>query len=412
MTDYATVKLRKRKVPIKYEDVSSLSQRNNETFLNHNNNNNGDKKKKILKLPDDICNGALVRIKMIKSKSQDYGSTYRLLVGVKKEEKRSVTKKTKKNKQSRSIRKSKTTSTSHHGRPTIEECDFVTKALAALHPEVVDRNDELRRKTMLESCGMRNSVTEAIVSTMLSQNTTDANSKAAFAKLKRTFGRQQKINTISIDWDDVAHPDNLNKLENAIRVAGLAKTRSERIQKMLQMVQAEHNGSTSIDYLREWTDDERIKKELVRFPGLGPKAISCVLLFALNRPEFPVDTHVLRICQLMGWVSHSHNRITAYEHLNAKVPNNLKMDLHCLLVAHGKHCHYCAANHRPQFPPTDGTKLPCPLKHISKWKGILPIITTTDKLEKIKLEPQDDITPDHIVSNGAKPLNNTIRVKK
>lgn len=36
--------------------------------------------------------------------------------------------------------------------------------------------------------------------------------------------------------------------------------------------------------------------------------------------------------------------------LNEMIPNDVKMDLHCLLVRRGKVCHRCAANGRPQFP--------------------------------------------------------------
>jgi endonuclease-3 len=76
------------------------------------------------------------------------------------------------------------------------------------------------------------------------------------------------------------------KIELAIRVAGLSKIRAERIVAMLQTVKDER-GTPSLDYLNGMPDDE-VKVELSRFKGLGPKTISCVLLFALGRSEFPV----------------------------------------------------------------------------------------------------------------------------
>jgi endonuclease-3 len=235
-------------------------------------------------------------------------------------------------------------------RPTPGECQYATDSLSSLHPEVVSKNDD-RRKTLLESCGMRDCVTDAIVSTMLSQNTTDANSKAAFKSLKKTFP----------NWEYVANCTDISKIEKCIRVAGLAKTRAERIQTMLQTVQTER-GTASLNYIKEIANDDEVKKELSRFKGLGPKTISCVLLFALGRPEFPVDTHVVRITKAMGWIKQSDTRESAYDHLNKVVPNHLKLDLHCLLVQHGKCCHRCASRNRPQFPPKDGTKLHCPLR--------------------------------------------------
>jgi hypothetical protein len=114
--------------------------------------------------------------------------------------------------------------------------------------------------------------------------------------------------------------------------------------------------------------DARAKAELGRFKGIGPKTISCVLLFALDRAEFPVNSHVLRISQQMNWVSQSATREAAYERLNAVVPDELKMDWHCLLVAHGKVCHDCAARGKPQFPPRDGGRIDCPLVRIRKGR--------------------------------------------
>eukprot|EP00978_Attheya_sp_CCMP212_P026318 scaffold86289_cov47-Attheya_sp.AAC.1 len=69
----------------------------------------------------------------------------------------------------------------------------------------------------------------------------------------------------------------------------------------------------------------------------------------------------------MGWLPNaaaSSSREGAYQHLNATIPNDVKLDLHCLLVLHGKVCHSCAAKGRPQFPPADGSRLSCPLKNI------------------------------------------------
>jgi endonuclease-3 len=232
--------------------------------------------------------------------------------------------------------------------------------LALLHPDVVDRN-EGRRREMLQSCGFRSSITDSIVSTMLSQNTTDANSRSAYKSLKKAFPTWESVLTSSSSGSVNGDGDDVDKLAAAIRVAGLAKTRAERIRAMLKTVK-EERGEPSLEYVRDMSDDA-VKVELGRFKGLGPKTISCVLLFGLGRnTEFPVDTHVLRITKQMEWIPcHVTTREGAYEYLNQVVPNDIKLDFHCLLVTHGKHCHRCAANGKPQFPPKDGTRLDCPL---------------------------------------------------
>jgi endonuclease-3 len=279
-------------------------------------------------------------------------------------------------------------------RPSMNESRFATLSLAKVHPYVVNTNDT-RRQTMLEACGMRNSVTDSIISTMLSQNTTDKNSKAAWASLKENFP----------SWDLVVECDDISKIEDSIRVAGLAKTRAERIQAMLRTVKKER-GEASLDYIREF-NDEQVKAELKRFKGLGPKTISCVLLFALGRDEFPVDTHVLRITQKMGWIPPSASREKAYEYLNEMIPNDVKMDLHCLLVRHGKVCHRCAANGRPQFPPDDGSKLECPLVNVSSWNGAVPVqlldkFGLGEKNSKIKTEGKQGIVKNECIPDKVK----------
>eukprot|EP00980_Cylindrotheca_fusiformis_P004241 scaffold918_cov126-Cylindrotheca_fusiformis.AAC.20 len=239
-------------------------------------------------------------------------------------------------------------------RPTGVECRYATISLAKLHPEIVKRNDDQR----IRGDG---TITDSVMHTMLSQNTTDANKNAAWINLKQTFPT----------WSQVAECDDIRRIETAIQVAGLAKTRAERMRTILRTVK-EERGEASLEYIRDFSD-QQVKQELSRFKGLGPKTISCVLLFCLGRDEFPVDTHVMRITQKMGWVPRKASREEAYEYLNEMIPNDVKMDLHCLLVRHGKVCHRCAANGRPQFPPEDGSKLDCPLVQVSSWGGAVPI---------------------------------------
>ncbi len=39
-----------------------------------------------------------------------------------------------------------------------------------------------------------------------------------------------------------------------------------------------------------------------RSAGLGRKSVACVLLLALCKHDFPVDTNVGRICARLGWI--------------------------------------------------------------------------------------------------------------
>ena len=173
--------------------------------------------------------------------------------------------------------------------------------------------EEPRRKPVLDS----------LVGTILSQNTTDATSAVAFANLKRAFPTWEAVR--------VADP---RPVEAAVKCGGLAEIKVRRIQVILNTLH-EERGAACMEYLREM-DDEAVKRELSRFKGVGPKTVSCVLMFCLKRPDFPVDTHVWKIAMTLGWIPKSATRDTAYEHLNRRVPDACKFDLHVLLVEHGK----------------------------------------------------------------------------
>jgi 3-methyladenine DNA glycosylase/8-oxoguanine DNA glycosylase len=62
----------------------------------------------------------------------------------------------------------------------------------------------------------------------------------------------------------------------------------KNIRSILQFLLAERkqyltaSGEPSLEYLRDMPTEE-VKKELLRFKGVGPKTVSCVLMFNLHR---------------------------------------------------------------------------------------------------------------------------------
>ena len=130
-------------------------------------------------------------------------------------------------------------------KPSSTECYLVVQELGKLHPNIIQMNEERRANFALQSknssmkCNPKNTpITDAIISTMLSQNTTAANQNRAFATLKKTFPT----------WEQVANEKNTTRIEESIRVAGLAQIRAERMLAMLQTIQ-EEKGSAHFEYL-------------------------------------------------------------------------------------------------------------------------------------------------------------------
>eukprot|EP00045_Choanoeca_perplexa_P006897 m.60156 g.60156 ORF g.60156 m.60156 type:complete len:247 (+) comp13839_c0_seq2:183-923(+) len=167
-----------------------------------------------------------------------------------------------------------------YARPTIEECEQLHAALSKLHGP---------RVQVLYKQGEHPDLLDSMVKTILSQNTTDINSSKAFLKLKSRFPHWEEVRTSSV-----------TDLEDVIRSAGLAQTKSKRIKAILDTLH-EEKGECSMEYLRTMSNDA-IKRELVRFNGVGPKTISCMLLFNMQRPDLAVDTHIFRLAQRAGWV--------------------------------------------------------------------------------------------------------------
>ncbi|MCO5552718.1 hypothetical protein L7F22_006235 [Adiantum nelumboides] len=262
-------------------------------------------------------------------------------------------------------------------RPLPEDCSEVCHRLSLLHGPLEDyakhkavriSNDEVLQMEYYKEQGskdgpkpplsaglqslsprMRRTVLDSLVGTMLSQNTTDTNSRRAFASLKERFPT----------WEAVYEADP-KAVEDAIRCGGLAEIKTSRILSILRTLNLER-GKLCLEYLHGLSTDE-IKLELSRFKGVGPKTIACVLMFHLQQNEFPVDTHVFRITKILGWVPIKADREKAYLHLNHRIPNHLKFDPHCLLVTHGKRCPRCAKGGRAQRP-ADG---PCPLVNLKQ----------------------------------------------
>lgn len=79
----------------------------------------------------------------------------------------------------------------------------------------------------------------------------------------------------------------------------------------------------------------RTLEGLLEFPGVGRKVANCVLVYAFGQAAIPVDTHVHRVSNRMGWVRTKTPEETERA-LIATVPRRLWPVVNEALVAHGK----------------------------------------------------------------------------
>lgn len=255
------------------------------------------------------------------------------------------------------VQKAMKKDSSYHKKPDPQECRIITEGLVELHGKPTRTTDPLEHYNLTQG-HHQVFVLDSLVRTILSQNTTDKTSIKAFKKLKETFP----------EWEAVRVSPNRD-VENAIREGGLSEIKTERIKLLLNHLKSTRN-ECCLEWLRE-KDTDFVKEYLGQFKGVGPKTISCTLMFALHRDDFPVDTHVLRISKDLGWVPKSASREDAYHHLNERIPDDVKYDLHVLLVEHGKTCKYCNSRKSGSI---EAAKCPIKIFKTVKNSGVLETV--------------------------------------
>jgi endonuclease-3 len=164
---------------------------------------------------------------------------------------------------------------------------------------------------------------DELVDCILSQSTNDANRDRAFAGLRAAFP----------DWDAVMNAPT-ESVVDAIKPAGLANQKAPRIQQVLRTIYAER-GELNIDFLREMPL-EQAKAWLTALDGVGPKTAAIVLCFAFGLPAFPVDTHIYRVGQRIGFIPEKMNADKAHDRMEAIIPGEDHYPFHLQVIWHGR----------------------------------------------------------------------------
>lgn len=185
---------------------------------------------------------------------------------------------------------------------------------------------------------------DELISTILSQNTNDVNRDRAFEALRARFPT----------WESVRDADQ-NEVIEAIRPAGLANQKGPRIQNVLRQI-SEERGELNLQFLRELSAEEA-SDWLLKFKGVGPKTTAIVLQFSLDKPAFPVDTHIYRVTGRLGLRPAKMNADKAHPHLEKLFPPETYYPVHLNLIRLGREI--CLAR-RPNCSE-------CPLKDLCNY---------------------------------------------
>ena len=186
--------------------------------------------------------------------------------------------------------------------------------------ELVERLEEVYGRPRMIS---RFDPMDELVSCILSQHTSDANSFPTFTKLRETFP----------EWQDVvdAGPE---RLADVIRGAGLANQKSKSIINTLTEIHR-RNGRYDLENLRTMPMLDA-RRWLMELPGVGPKTASIVLCFSMGQEAIPVDTHVYRVSWRIGLIPEDVGENKAHDLLLTLVPPDLAFRYHTTLIQHGR----------------------------------------------------------------------------
>lgn len=164
---------------------------------------------------------------------------------------------------------------------------------------------------------------DELVSTILSQNTNDINRDRAFDALKARFE----------SWEAV-RDGNQQDIIDTIRPAGLANQKGARIHAILRAI-TEQRGSLDLEFLKDFSAEEA-RQWLMKFKGVGPKTAAIVLQFSLNKPAFPVDTHIYRVTGRLGLRPEKMNAEKAHPHFENLLPPETYYPAHLNIIRLGR----------------------------------------------------------------------------
>lgn len=181
---------------------------------------------------------------------------------------------------------------------------------------------------------------EVAVGAILTQNTSWFNVEKAIANLKAA-GCLDAAKLHELDAAD---------LEKLIRPAGYFRVKAKRLKNFIDWLCNEYGGD-----LRnlEGVSTARLREDLLSISGIGPETADSILLYALDRPIFVVDTYTARVMVRHGLIGADLD----YQQLQDLFMSNLEPDValfnefHALLVMTGKD--YCKPKPRCS---------PCPLE--------------------------------------------------
>ena len=132
---------------------------------------------------------------------------------------------------------------------------------------------------------------ETLISFIISANNNIPRIKGIIERLSKKYGKEIKWNNKS--YYTFPTPIELSKATiKDLRLLGLG-FRDARVYETTKMV---NEKQIDLKKLEEIEDTSKLREELLRFPGVGPKVADCIMLFSMKKYQvFPIDVWVKRV---------------------------------------------------------------------------------------------------------------------
>ncbi len=154
---------------------------------------------------------------------------------------------------------------------------------------------------------------QVLIATILSQRTRDENTARAARALFAKYATPEAIERAPVA-----------DLKRLIRPCGFYNQKARVLKEACRVLRERHGGRVP-DTI----------EELLALPGVGRKTANCVLVYGFRLPAIPVDTHVHRISNRLGWVKTRTPEETE-EALVRTVPRRYWLDLNEFFVRFGQ----------------------------------------------------------------------------
>jgi endonuclease-3 len=124
-------------------------------------------------------------------------------------------------------------------------------------------------------------------------------------------------------------------IRDHIKTIGLFNTKAKNVQKLSEILVAQHGGTVPND-----------REALEALPGVGRKTANVVLNVAFGEPTIAVDTHIFRVGNRTGLAPGKTPRAVE-DALMKRVPAHWRLHAHHWLILHGR---YTCKARKPECP--------------------------------------------------------------